>query len=138
MDPAGRLIRAVADACHHAGPAATCFEVGEVWIEQEVGRRGVAQTPALQIALAERAGERHAAGENASNLVAMVGRRHGSGSGWSGLMNTSVPSRFIEQGGIGESGGMMDQVDRSRAFAGGVIVTPAGAWPAQVNDAGAF
>ena len=54
------------------------------------------------------------------------------------MVKPRAPGRFLEQRGAGESCGMIDQVDRTGAFTGRVVVPPASARSAQVNDAGAL
>ena len=146
MDAAGRHARTVAHDGDHAGPAAFGVIVGQVRVEQQVRHSRIPEPAALQVNLGDGAGERLASIENAGDFTAMVALWRRPGRRWTCRQWTCrqrpvemrQPGRLLEQGAVCHTRRVMDQVDRAGGFAGRVIVAPAGAGPAQMDDAGSL
>ena len=93
MDAAGRLARAIAHDGDHAGPAAPGLEVGQVRMEQQVGRAGIAAgRGSADSVSATEPGERLAAVENAGDLEG-CGLRCGAAVGRGGAGRSMRASR---------------------------------------------
>ena len=146
MDAAGRHARAVAHDRDHAGPAAFGVVVGQVGVKQQIGRSGIPEPAALQVDLGSGASERLASIENAGDFTAMVALWRRQGRRWTCRrwmcrqrpVEMRQPGRLLEQGAVCHARRVMDQVDRAGGLAGRMIVAPAGAGPAQMNDAGSL
>ena len=138
MDAADRLAVHVAWPGHHAKPAAAPIVVGKVRVEQQIRTAGIAETPALQVRLRRRSGERAAAVENADDLEAVIrlGWRRTRRRRWP--IHPSQSRRFLEQRSVRQPGRVVDQVDRAGALAGGVIEPPTGKAALEMNDAGSL
>src|SRR5689334_3443925 len=72
VNSAGRLASAIADAGHKAWPATSALEIRQVGIEQQIRTCRVLQATRGEIALAYRARDRHAAGQDARDFMAVV------------------------------------------------------------------
>jgi hypothetical protein len=138
VDAARRFACPVAYDRHDARPAALCLVVGEIGMEQEVRRSRIGQASAAQIDFARGAGERPASCEDMGDVQATVARRHRRRTYRRRVIEARQARRFFEQRGAGQAGRMVDEIDRSGAFPGRVIVAPSGAQTAQGDDARAL
>nr|WP_242410684.1 hypothetical protein [Magnetospirillum gryphiswaldense] len=101
---------------------------------QQIGRPRIADTTVTEIGLADSADQRLDTAEDAGDFQVMrrLGR-HGSLRG--GQIHPRQPGGFLEQIAVGETGGVVDQVDGPSALAGGMVEAPTGMVTAKMDDA---
>src|SRR2546423_362209 len=135
MNSVGRLAIGVADSRHHAGPSAFGLEIAEIVVEQQVRTAWVLQPAALQVALGNGSCQGRTASENAGDLVAVICPHGIAVPNWRWQIQPRFARRLLEQRGRRQPGGEMEKINRSSAFACGVIVAPSCTRSPKMDDA---